>query len=102
MNIKEARWWLEQAVKYLEHPDVEEIPFCVPSRLYAERIRARLETTDEPEAPELAEALKSLEEIASLINAKQHSGSKIRPDQWSDLFEECNNARAALKKAGCL
>lgn len=50
-------------------------------------------------APDLLEACKSLEEIASLINARQHADAPIRPDDWSELYHCCNQAKAALAKA---
>ena len=50
-------------------------------------------------APELLEALQNLEEIASLINAKQHAGAEVRPDQWSEMYHCSIKARAAIAKA---
>ena len=44
----------------------------------------------------LVEALNNLEAIASLINARQHSGCEVRPSDWSNLYHECQEARALL------
>ena len=44
-------------------------------------------------APDSFEALKDLEAIASLINARQHAGCAVRPDDWSELYHCCNQIR---------
>lgn len=48
---------------------------------------------------ELVEALTDLESIAGLINGRQHAGCDIRPDDWSELYHQCQQARATLAKA---
>lgn len=50
-------------------------------------------------APDLLEALHELQVRASHINNLQHAGIKIGPAAWSDLYESCNKAKAAIAKA---
>ena len=49
-------------------------------------------------APDLADALRDLELVASRLSNIKHQGGEIGPDDWSDLWWEIQTARAALAK----
>lgn len=48
---------------------------------------------------DLLQACKDLEQIASLINARQHSGRLINAEDWCELYDRCNQAKSAISKA---
>ncbi len=50
-------------------------------------------------APELLEALVDLANVAIYANSVQHSGNKVSPETWSDVFAYANKARAVITKA---
>ncbi len=50
-------------------------------------------------APELLAALQRLSEKTKRANEIQHSGGEILPEDWSELYQITNEARAAILKA---
>lgn len=50
-------------------------------------------------APELLSVLVRLTEKTERANAIQHSGGTIEPEDWSELFQISNDARAVIAKA---
>jgi len=51
-------------------------------------------------APEMAEALQRLTKKVKRANAIQHSGARVLAEDWAELYQLANEARAALEKAG--
>ena len=50
-------------------------------------------------APELLTELRRLTEKVERANAIQHSGGAIEPEDWSELYQLTNEARAAIDYA---
>ena len=50
--------------------------------------------------PKLVDALTELARCARAVNAKQHAGGPVHPEDWSLLCDAENAARAALREAG--
>lgn len=50
-------------------------------------------------APDLLAALVRLTEKTERANAIQHSGGAIEPEDWAELYQMSNEARAAIAKA---
>lgn len=50
-------------------------------------------------APELLSALERLSQKTRRANDIQHSGGKIEPEDWSELYALTNEAQAAIAKA---
>ena len=50
-------------------------------------------------AQSLLEAVDQLEKTASKINAMQHAGNPIPPEEWSALYSDCAYAKAVVARA---
>ena len=71
-------------------PDVAQLPKGGPSPANARLIAA---------ASELLAALERLTEKVARANAIQHSGGRVRAEDWSELYALEQEARAAVNRA---